>query len=220
MRKMTGEEFNERVTFFDHMAQTEWLGSIHQQLKDIAGSWQGKNVLDVGCGTGRLLLKGKNEANKLSGIDLSVGMIKFARSLFETSTGKADSQFLVGDAYHLPFPERSFDYSFATLVIFLLPEPETALKELKRVTLPEGATVMLNPGPDMNEEKARAYAEKHGMEGFEKESLLTWANVSTRRHRWQEEDFSEILSSIGARHTQHTPVLDGLGLITRVEWKA
>ncbi|WP_281418689.1 hypothetical protein [Desertibacillus haloalkaliphilus] len=37
IRKMKVEDFDELVHFFDGMAQTSWLGTIHNQLKEATG---------------------------------------------------------------------------------------------------------------------------------------------------------------------------------------
>lgn len=82
MRKMQGEEFDSLVSFFDDMARTKWLGAVHDELKQASGSWEGKSVLDVGCGTGRLLLRGVEEASMLTGVDLSSEMVKASKQNF------------------------------------------------------------------------------------------------------------------------------------------
>ncbi|WP_245628118.1 class I SAM-dependent methyltransferase [Shouchella shacheensis] len=211
---MTGEEFDDMVLFFDAMAQTKWLSSIHEQLKKLSGSWHEKNVLDVGCGTGRLLTRGTAEAATLTGVDLSSEMIRFATRLFSESVGGAEVHIEVGDATALPFAEQSFDVALSTCVLFLLPKPEEGIREISRVLRNGGTLALLNPGERMEAERARSYADAHGMKGFERESLLKWANVSTRRHRYDVTALNSLLAEEGLTPVSHETVLDGLGYIT------
>ncbi|WP_368504015.1 class I SAM-dependent methyltransferase [Alkalihalophilus sp. As8PL] len=214
MRKMDGAEFDSLVSFFDGMARTEWLSQVHDQLKEMSTSWLDKDVLDVGCGTGRLLTRGLNEANRLVGVDLSPEMISAAKELFESLEATNKSFFKVGDAYELPFQNGEFDCVLSTCVMFLLPEPDKGIKEMLRVTKDKGHIVMLNPSETMNMEQASAYADLHNITGFEKETLVKWSNISTRRHRYSEETLTDLLMKLGAKKVRHQSVLNGLAMIT------
>ena len=217
MRKMQGEEFDSLVSFFDDMARTNWLGAIHDELKQASGSWEEKSVLDVGCGTGRLLLRGVEEANMLTGVDLSSEMVKASKQNFFFLNRSNKSHFLEGDACNLSFEDNTFDLALSTCVMFLLPEPEAGMKEMIRVTKEGGKIVMLNPSLQMDQMAAFEYAKKHGMSGFEQTSLLKWSNVSTKRHRYTPDQLSEKLKGLGAKETKHVEVLDGLAIITVAE---
>ncbi len=214
MRKMQGEEFDSLVSFFDDMARTKWLGAVHDELKQASGSWEEKSVLDVGCGTGRLLLRGVEEASMLTGVDLSSEMIKASKQNFFFLNRSNKSHFSEGDACKLAFEDDSFDLSLSTCVMFLLPEPEAGMKEMIRVTKKGGKVVMLNPSLQMDQMAAFSYAKKHNMSGFEQTSLLKWSNVSTKRHRYSPDQLSEKLKGLGAKETKHVEVLDGLAIIT------
>ncbi|WP_270181815.1 class I SAM-dependent methyltransferase [Alkalihalobacillus sp. CinArs1] len=214
MRKMQGEEFDSLVSFFDDMARTKWLGEVHDELKAASGTWNDKSVLDVGCGTGRLLLRGVEEASLLTGVDLSSEMLKASKQNFFFLNRLDKTHFSVEDACDLSFENDLFDISLSTCVMFLLPEPEEGMKEMIRVTKPGGKVVMLNPSLRMDQASAFSYAKKHGMSGFEQTSLLKWSNVSTKRHRYTSEQLSEKLQTLGAKKVDHIEVLDGLAIIT------
>ncbi|GAE24187.1 S-adenosylmethionine-dependent methyltransferase [Halalkalibacter wakoensis JCM 9140] len=208
MRKMSGDDFDELVDFFDQMAQTRWLGAIHERLKTESGSWQEKTVLDIGCGTGRLLERGLKEAHELIGIDLSHEMVEKSRLLLERSG--VNSKIMIGDAYNLPLKDQQVDVALSTCVMFLL----KGLTEMIRVVKPSGTITMLNPSPKMAPDTAADYATIYRMSGFERESLLAWSNVSTKRHRYSNEQLDHLLTELGASDIYHTSVLDGLATIT------
>jgi ubiquinone/menaquinone biosynthesis C-methylase UbiE len=211
---MTHNDFDSMVSFFDRMVQTEWLSQIHQNIVDqTRKNTQGK-VIDIGCGTGRLLqrLMGKFQAGV--GIDLSPEMVKEATRQAEEANLNQCLSFLQGDAYHLPFDDEEFDASFSTCVMFLLPEPNKGIAEMVRVTKRSGQLLMLNPSLQMSVEAASSYITEHHMDGFEAEALLKWSNVSTLRHRYSRTDLQETLTSHGLGKFNFIDVLDGLAHIT------
>ncbi len=214
MRKMEGEEFDQLVRFFDGMATTTWLSSIHDKLKETIGSWEGKTVLDVGCGTGRFLLKGVNEAKHVTGIDLSEEMVKVSEQLFSLHDTQKKSSFVVADAYQLPFGDHEFDITVSTCVLFLLPEPEVAMDEMIRVTKKDGVIAMLNPSMKMSQEEAKRYCEEQEITGFEQKTLLQWSTISTSRHRYSTDELSSYFTQKGAREIKNIELLDSLAIIT------
>lgn len=214
MRKMNGEEFDELVSFFDAMARTTWLRKIHDTLKETTGSWADKEVLDVGCGTGRLLLRGAEEARRLVGVDLSSEMVKASIQQFFYHELSAKSEFLVADAENLPFEDKTFDLALSTCVMFLLPDPANGIREVHRVLKHDGMIAMLNPSEKMSQEAAASYGKQHGISGFERTALLKWSNVSTRRHRYTENEMTRLLQDLHFTEIKHKEVLGGLALIT------
>jgi ubiquinone/menaquinone biosynthesis C-methylase UbiE len=214
LRKMNGEEFDELVSFFDSMARTSWLKQIHDTLKEKTGSWKEKDVLDVGCGTGRLLMRGAEEANRLVGVDLSSEMVKASIQQFFYHELSGKSEFLVADAEKLPFTDDTFDLALSTCVMFLLPDPEQGIKEIHRVLKMGGQIAMLNPTEKMSQETAAQYAKENDISGFERTALLKWSNVSTRRHRYTKDEMTELLTNLHFTEISHNEVLGGLAIIT------
>lgn len=217
MRKFDAKEFDELVCFFDDMVQTNWLSSIHEQLKELTGSWKNQDVLDVGCGTGRFLIRGINEARSVTGIDLSPGMIEFAEKIVNENNVAAKATFLAGDACALPFPNQSFDLVIATCLLFLLPNPEDGLREMMRVVKPSGRLAILNPSEQLTEQVAENICNEYGLEGFERKSFLHWAKVATRRHRYAKETFSSWFEPYAISSIQHYTVFHDCALLSIIE---
>lgn len=88
-------------------------------------------ILDDGCGTGHLAEFLPSE--KIIGLDISEGMLKYAR--------KRIPQVTKGDAQNLPFGDEIFDCVFARALLHHLPEPERGVREIKRV-LKKGGRVI------------------------------------------------------------------------------
>jgi ubiquinone/menaquinone biosynthesis C-methylase UbiE len=102
------------------------------------GLCPGLNVLDVGCGTGDFLrlLAPIVAPGKAVGLDLSETMI--AEAVQRSAENRENLSFRLGSALELPFPAGSFDRILATQVLLHIPDPWTALAEMKRVLAPTG----------------------------------------------------------------------------------
>ncbi len=98
----------------------------------------GLSVLDCGCGTGDMLaLIAKVVApGQACGGDLSEVMLREAQRRTEPST--ANLRFQRMDVQALPFPDGSYDRVIATQLLVHVPQPQTALQEMCRVTKPKG----------------------------------------------------------------------------------
>lgn len=68
-------------------------------------------LLDVGCGTGRLLnvLAGDGNAEELVGLDYSQEMVRRAEAKIDGRAHHGRLRVVHGDAEHLPFEDASFD---------------------------------------------------------------------------------------------------------------
>jgi len=90
----------------------------------------GGRVLEAGCGTGLIMTRLKDKADLLTGIDISMGMLKTARS-----RGLAVFQ---GDVTSLPFADNTFDLTYSFKVLAHIPHIRQAVSEMVRVTRPGG----------------------------------------------------------------------------------
>jgi ubiquinone/menaquinone biosynthesis C-methylase UbiE len=83
-------------------------------------------VLELGCGTGRLITHFRSTHPGTVGIDASFGMLTVARR-------KGEPPVVHGDAYRLPFAAASLDAAYAILVVNLLADFGRAFAEIARV---------------------------------------------------------------------------------------
>lgn len=101
-------------------------------LKSLLPVLTGKNVLDIGCGTGRwlerLLHAGVRSA---AGIDLSAAMLATARPKPSLS-----GRLVQADCLALPFRSLSADFVICSFVIGHIPDLSILARELARVTRP------------------------------------------------------------------------------------
>src|SRR5436190_15157460 len=113
-----------------------WSRRLSPLFVNFAGITAAGRILDVGCGTGNLsfdLARNPN-INSVRGVDFSQVYIDHAKQ----HNNDARIDFQVGDACALPFPDATFDHSLSMLVLQFIPQPELAVREMRRVTCPGG----------------------------------------------------------------------------------
>lgn len=110
-------------------------GGYHELLDELEANFvrryaTGRDVLEVGCGTGLVLSRIARFARSAKGIDLSPGMLERAKERGLDVT--------VGSATELPFENNSFDVTCSFKVLAHIPDLPRALSEMARVTRPGG----------------------------------------------------------------------------------
>jgi ubiquinone/menaquinone biosynthesis C-methylase UbiE len=105
-------------------------------------------ALDVGCGPGVFVLALAPRVSFARGIDLTEDMIRQARA-FQLERQILNATFDCGDAEQLPYPDASFDLVSCQMSFHHMPKSELALKEMVRVTKPEGRVLVIDAlGPE------------------------------------------------------------------------
>jgi ubiquinone/menaquinone biosynthesis C-methylase UbiE len=100
-------------------------------------------VLEMGCGTGRLLHHLAPKQLQLYGIDMSSGMLSVARQrLGEEEDGAQLKEASVTD---VPFDDDTFDGAYSILVVNLIPDFPKMFQEAARVLKPGGLFVFNVP---------------------------------------------------------------------------
>jgi ubiquinone/menaquinone biosynthesis C-methylase UbiE len=110
-------------------------GGYHELLDELEAGYvrrfaEGRDVLEVGCGTGLVMLRLREFARTARGVDLSPGMLEKAKQRGLDVT--------LGSATDLPFESEQFDVTCSFKVLAHVPEIEKALSEMARVTRPGG----------------------------------------------------------------------------------
>lgn len=96
------------------------------------------NILEVGCGNGKLWNMNKEHIPNDSQIiisDISQGMINDAKNNLKDIKNISYNCF---DCHHIPYDDHSFDIVIANHVMFYLKDIHSVLKEIKRVLKPSG----------------------------------------------------------------------------------
>ncbi|GIJ23739.1 class I SAM-dependent methyltransferase [Micromonospora lutea] len=137
------EVFEEAAPSYDRTG-VSFFGPFGAELVRQADLRPGERVLDVGCGRGAVLFPAAHAVGPtghVTGIDLAPAMIALtAEDVARAGLDHVDVR--VDDAQQPDFPPRSFDAVLAGLVVFLLPEPQQALRAYARLVRPSGRVVI------------------------------------------------------------------------------
>jgi ubiquinone/menaquinone biosynthesis C-methylase UbiE len=104
-------------------------------------SLRGKDVLDVGFGSGFSVQLFAEAGAHVTGIDLTPWAVATTQARLDAFGLEADVR--EGDAEQLPFPDESFDFVFSWGVIHHSTDMDSALSELVRVCRPGGRVVIM-----------------------------------------------------------------------------
>ena len=96
-----------------------------------------KTVLEVATGTGLIAKSIVNAAAHIEATDASAKMILEAKR----DNRSAKLHFSVQDMFRLPYAEESFDVVIVSNALHIVPQPENALQEIKRVLKDDGVLI-------------------------------------------------------------------------------
>jgi len=143
----------------------------------LLGDIRGKQVLDLGCGTGEKTVTLVKRGARVIGIDISPDLICLARERMRRQCIEADLR--VGSAYQTELLDGSADVIFCMSLIHHL-DISTAMAEMGRLLKPNGFIVMKEPI-----RFSSAYAR---MRSF----LPTAGDISEYEHPLTTEEFAEV----------------------------
>jgi ubiquinone/menaquinone biosynthesis C-methylase UbiE len=111
------------------------------------GPWEGRDVLDIGCGTGFHLPFFATSARTVTGVEPHPPLAAIARRRVRRL---AQVSVLSGTAAALPLPDRSVDVAHARWAYFFGPSSEPGLAELDRVIRPGGIAFVIDNDPTIS----------------------------------------------------------------------
>lgn len=118
--------------------KTDYLNSFENDVVlKFLGNLKGKKVLDIGCGTGRIIKNLMEAGAKVVAADVSEEMLKVTKKKFK------DAEIVCADIENLPFKDKSFDCVLALFVVVHLRDLQKAFDEVYRV-LKDGGTFIVS----------------------------------------------------------------------------
>ena len=193
--------------FLKLQTQTGW-GAILRSFASWLDPKLASLILDVGTGPGLLPTIFAQSGCHSFGIDSSFAMFRNA----------LHPDLVLANALTLPFKPATFNVITASNLLFLLPDPLSALIEMTRILVSDGEVALLNPSEDMSISAATALADEHNLEGLARETLLNYAARAEHYHRWSEDDLRELFASAKLELTDTTTKM-GNGLVRFVRGK-
>ena len=134
------DRFNRWAKTYDrHWMQRFLFGRVQETALQLAAQEvpRAATILDVGCGTGRLLRSAalRFPGARLVGVDAAIEMVKQAEASLPAGIA---IQFQQATAEELPLPDDEFDLVFSTLTFHHWHEQRRGIAEVARVLAPGG----------------------------------------------------------------------------------
>jgi ubiquinone/menaquinone biosynthesis C-methylase UbiE len=143
--------------FIGHLLDSGYRRRVQppSQLIERSGIKKGMHVLDLGCGSGAFtpfIARIVGKKGKVYALDIQADMLKqLERKLSKPENRNIKNIKLIeGNAYELPFEDKSLDLVNMVTVLQEIPDRNKALHEVNRVLKPGGilAVTELFPDPD------------------------------------------------------------------------
>jgi ubiquinone/menaquinone biosynthesis C-methylase UbiE len=139
------------LRFYDPLSRLTGIREVHWRLVAQAGIEAGATVLEIGCGTGNVLMLAARVApgTTVIGLDPDPGALAIAgRKLRRAGL---DVRLDQGFADRLPYADGSVDRVLSSFMLHHLPrtERQAALREVRRVLVPGGRLHLLDVDGEM-----------------------------------------------------------------------
>lgn len=114
-----------------------------------------KQVLELATGTGLIAKHIFRSAAHVEATDASLEMIEQAKR----GVRSTKLHFAVQDMFHLPYADQSFDVIIVSNALHIVPEPEKALAEIRRILTDDGVLIAptFTPADSSFREKAKVF---------------------------------------------------------------
>jgi ubiquinone/menaquinone biosynthesis C-methylase UbiE len=144
------KQFSKTADAFSTFATRDTDDMLSDRV-EFAKPQSGEVALDVACGPGTLVLELAVRMRFVRGIDLTRAMLLRALVL-QTERHITNASFDQGEAERLPYPDAVFDLVTCQFAFHHMLNPAVALKEMARVTKPEGRILIADTlGPESDE---------------------------------------------------------------------
>ena len=99
-----------------------------------------KNTIELGCGNGTYSKVLAKETDNLLATDFSEEMVNAARGRLKSI---ANIKIEKANCFNLPYPDNNFDTVFMANLLHIIPKPENAIAESKRVLKNQGGRIIV-----------------------------------------------------------------------------
>lgn len=165
---------------YDRFMRNDWAAyeKMYELIRPVV---KAKTVLEVATGTGLIAKSIMDAAAHIEATDASAKMILEAKR----GNQSAKLHFSVQDMFRLPYAQKSFEVVIASNALHIVPHPEKALQEIRRVLKDDGVLIAPTFTHAGNSVSGKAKAFFMSMAGF------------PLHNRWTSEEYLRFLRQNG-----------------------
>ena len=140
-QKLIDKTQNDYNLIAEHFSRTRYY--VWDEIEKATDTFdlKDKNVLDLGCGNGRLYEFLTSKGASYTGLDLSSKLIEIAQEKYPKG------KFMVGDLLKTPFKNEEFDFIYCIATLHHIPSNklrQSAFSEIYRILKPNGHIFLTN----------------------------------------------------------------------------
>lgn len=181
-----------------------------------------KQVLDVATGTADFALEAfrmKVGADKVTGVDISEGMLEVGRKKIAAKNLSDKIELLVGDSENLPFTDNTFDAYTVAFGVRNFQNLEKGLTDMKRVLKPGSLGIVLEFS------KPKSFPFKQLFHFYFRFIMPLIGRLVSKDHRAYTylpesvkafpsgDEFLEVMKKVGYKETKRIPLTGGIATI-------
>jgi ubiquinone/menaquinone biosynthesis C-methylase UbiE len=163
-KQIFDDRMRKTVNFFNSIA-SEWdllkkdiLGDLDLNEIIVSHIEKCSVAVDLGCGTGDLLLKMKKVADNVIGVDSSSRMLEETRKRFQSKNGGIDLR--LGEMEHLPLGNNEADCAVVSMVLHHLSNPGAVFSEANRILRQKGTFIIVDFDKHKHEAMRTTYGDR------------------------------------------------------------
>jgi ubiquinone/menaquinone biosynthesis C-methylase UbiE len=156
-------------------------------IQDLIAATRNDRILEVGCGGGHVLrlFPGAD----LTGVDVSGEMLRKARH----NLAGYRVRLLKGELKELDLPEGGFDKIICSEVLEHTVDPESMLRQMRRLLRPGGRVVITLPNDGLIR-RLKKLVRCSGLSVFPSLHRISWGGEECHLHAWRRREMREMLS--------------------------
>jgi 2-polyprenyl-3-methyl-5-hydroxy-6-metoxy-1,4-benzoquinol methylase len=131
--------------YFDDVEARKYFVEPHIPHFAQFGRWQGKKVLEIGCGIGTDTINFARHGADVTAVELSEKSLEIARQRAQVYGFQDRIQFYLGNAEELTqsVPIESYDLIYSFGVIHHTPQPERVIEQMRHYTRPDSTVKIM-----------------------------------------------------------------------------
>ncbi len=187
---LPGMSRNWLLPLYDPLTRLLGVRRIHRRLLDQAGLRPGQRVLEIGCGTGNLLLAAKRTQPAVTVVGVDPDLTALARAHRKARRRGLAVQLDRGYADELPYADDSVDVVLSSFMLHHVPagEREPAMREVLRVLRPGGALHLVDVGGSGDSGHRHRFTREHAVDDvpdlLRRAGFADVVETGSDVHRW------------------------------------